>query len=160
MRFAIIAVFLGLAGCAQSVQYPPTGKGWVRLNDARAARMGTQLAGSPSYNQADFKVIIDPVYGTRICDGARSFRLDFDGRWRIWDAWPWVGPRGGIGGGRVIIYLSDGSSAYYRFYHGSIDLHGGRPDVTIAAACYDPSGYYAALQNEPHNPMTAQLTFR
>ena len=160
MRFAIFALLLGLGGCAQSVQYPPIGKGWVRLHDAGAARMGAQLALPSSYNQTDFKVVIDPVYGTKICNGARSFRLDFAGRWRIWDAWPWVGPRGGIGGGQVVIYSSDGRSAYYRFYHGAIDLHGGRPDVTIAAACYAPSGYFAALQNEPLNPMTARVTFR
>ena len=160
MRFAIFAVFLGLSACAQSVQYPPTGKGWARLHDAGKARMGTQPAPTPLYNQVVFQVVIDPVYGTKICDGARSFRLDFSGRWRIWDVWPWVGPRGGIGGGQVVIYLSDGRSAYYRFYHGAIDLPGGRPDLTIAAACNAPSGYLASLQNEPRNPMTAQVRFR
>jgi hypothetical protein len=67
---------------------------------------------------------------------------------------------GGIGGWQVIIYLHAGRSAYYRFYHGSIDIPRSRPDVTIAAACYNPSGYFGELQNEPRNPMTAQVTFR
>jgi hypothetical protein len=159
MRFSVFAVFLAVCGCAQSVQYPPTGSGWIKLYDAGAARIGAQLA-PPSYGRFNFQVVIDPVYGTNICDGARAFRLDFTGKWRIWDSWPWVGPIGGVGGGRVVIYLYEGKLAYYRFYHGPIDLPGGRPDVTISAACYDPSGYFASLQNEPNNPMTAQVTFR
>jgi len=160
MRFAIFAMFLAVCGCTQSVQYPPTGKGWVKLNDAGAARLGALLARASFYHPVDFQVVIDPVYGTNICDGARTLRLDFKGKWRIWDAWPWFGPSGGIGGGRVVIYSHAGNSAYYRFYDGPIDIPGGRPDVTIAAACYNPSGYFWELQNEPGNPMTAQVTFR
>jgi hypothetical protein len=159
MRFSVFAVLLAVCGCAQSVQYPPTGKGWVKLDDARAARIAAQQPRS-SFSQVDFQVVIDPVYGTNICDGARAFQLDFTGKWRIWDAWPWVGPTGGIGGGQVVIYLYEDRSVYYRLYHGPIDLQGGRPDVTIAAACYDPSRYFPALQNDPHNPMTAQVRFR
>jgi hypothetical protein len=158
MRFAVFAMFLAVCGCAQSVQYPPTGKGWVKLNDAGAALVGALLARA-SYSQVNFQIVIDPVYGTNICDGARAFRLDFTGKWRIWAAWPWFGPRGGIGGGQVVIYLHAGRSAYYRFYHGPITIPGGRPDVTIAAACYNPSGYFGELQNMPGNPMTAQVTF-
>jgi hypothetical protein len=160
MRFAIFAMFLAVCGCAQFVQYPPTGKGWVKLNDAGAARLGAPLARASFYLPVHFQVVIDPVYGTKICGGARTFRLDFTGKWRIWSAWPWVGPTGGIGGGQVVIYLHEGRLAYYRLYHGPIDIPGGRPDVTIAAACYNPSGYFWELQNEPDNPMTAQVTFR
>ena len=153
-------MFLAVCGCTQSVQYPPTGKGWVKLNDAGATGLGALLARTSFYHPVDFQVVIDPVYGTSICDGARTLRLDFTGKWRIWDAWPWFGPRGGIGGGRVVIYSRAGSSAYYRFYDGPIEIPGGRPDVTIAAVCYNPSGYFWQLNNEPDNPMTAQVTFR
>jgi hypothetical protein len=156
-------MFLAVCSCAQSVQYPPTGKGWTKLDDARAARVGAPgapLVSASFYLPVAHQVVIDPVYGTSICDGARAFRLDFTGKWRIWDAWPWFGPWGGIGGGQVVIYLVAGRLAYYRLYHGPINFPGGRPDVTIAAACYNPSGYFGSLQNEPGNPMTAQVTFR
>jgi hypothetical protein len=153
-------MFLAVCGCAQSVHYPPAGRGWAKLDDAGAARVGAPLERASFYLPAVHQVVIDPVYGTSICDGARAFRLDFTGKWRIWDAWPWVGPRGGIGGGQVVIYLQAGRSAYYRLYHGPINIPGGRPDVTIAAACYTPSGYFGGLQNEPGNPMTARVTFR
>jgi hypothetical protein len=160
MRFAVFAVFLAVCGCTtQSVQYPPTGKGWARLEDAEADRMGPLLARAPYYLPVDFQVVIDPVYGTKICDGARAFRLDFTGKWSIWQDWPWVGPTGGIGGGQVVIYLHAGRSTYYRFYQGPIDIPGGRPDVTIAAACYSPSAYFWDIHNQPGNPMTAWLTF-
>jgi len=112
------------------------------------------------YHPMNLHVIIDPVSGTAICDGARPFRLDFTGQWRIWEVWPWFGPRGGIGGGQVVIYLYADGAAFYRFYHGPIDLPGGRPDVTIAAACYNPSEYFGAPQNNPLDPMKAQVTFR
>ena len=147
-------------GCAQPVHYPPTDKGWVKLDNVGAARMGAPPERASFYLPVDFQVVIDPVYGTSICNGARAFRLDFTGKWRIWDAWPWFGPRGGIGGGQVVIYLHAGRAAYYRFYRGPINIPGGRPDVTIAAACYNPSGYFGSLQNEPGNPMTAQVKFR
>jgi hypothetical protein len=161
MRFAVFAMFLAVCGCAQCVHYPPTGKGWVKLNDAGPVRAGP-LARPSSYLPVDFHpaIVIDPVYGTDICNGARAFRLDFTGKWRLSEAWPWFGPSGGIWGGQVVIYLHAGRSAYYRFYHGPIELPGGRPDVTIAAACYNPLGYFGDLQNEPDNPMTAQVTFR
>src|SRR5208282_4473097 len=108
MRFAVFAMFLAVCGCTQSVQYPPTGKGWVKLNDAGAVRLGALLARASFYHPVDFQVVVDPVYGTNICDGARTLRLDFTGKWRIWDTWPWFGPRGGIGGGRVVIYSHAG----------------------------------------------------
>ena len=160
MRSAVLAVFLAVCGCAQSVQYPPAGKGWVRLSGAGAPRAGALLARAPYYLPVDFQVVINPVYGTNICDGGRAFRLDFKGKWSIWADWPWVGPTGGIGGGQVVIYLRSGGSDYYRFYDGPIEIPGGRPDVTIAAACYNPSGYFWDLHNQPGNPMTAQVTFR
>lgn len=157
MRFAVFSVFSAICGCAQFVQYPPAGKGWVQLDDARVR------ASQPptlSYLPVDFQVVIDPVYGTNICNGARALRLDFTGKWRIWAPWPWFGPSGGIGGGQVVIYLHAGRSVYYRLYQGPIELPGGRPDLTIAAACYNPSGYFGDLQNEPSGPMTAQVKFR
>ncbi len=157
MRFAVFAVFSAICGCAQFVQYPPAGKGWVQLDDARVR------ASQPptlSYLPVDSQVVIDPVYGTNICNGARALRLDFTGKWRIWAPWPWFGPSGGIGGGQVVIYLHAGRSVYYRLYQGPIELPGGRPDLTIAAACYNPSGYFGDLQNEPSGPMTAQVKFR
>jgi hypothetical protein len=172
MRFAVFAVFLAACGCAQSVQYPPTGKGWVKLNDAEAARVKALLAHVSDlgefkanaiegyHSPTDFPVVIDPVYGTNICNCARAFRLDFTGKWRIRTDWPWCGPRGGIGGGQAVIYLHAGRSIYYRFYHGPINIPGGRPDVTLAATCYNSSGYLGDLQNDPGNPMTAQVSFR
>ncbi len=153
-------MFLAVCGCAQTVQYPPAGKGWMKLSDAGAAQVGALLAPASFYLPVDFHVVINPVYGAKICDGARAFRLDFTGQWRIWAAWPWFGPSGGIGGGQVVIYLRAGRSAYYRFYQGPIDIPGDRPDVTIAAACYNPSGYFWDLQNNPDDPMTALVTFR
>jgi len=155
-----LAIFTLMLGCAQSVRYPPADKGWVKLNDAGTARIGAPLARTSFYFPAHFGVVIDPVYGSSICDGARAFRLDFTGKWRIWDAWPWFGPSGGIGGGQVVIYLHTDKTAYYRLYHGPINIPGGRPDVTIAATCYNPSGYFWGLQNEPGNPMTAHVRFR
>jgi hypothetical protein len=160
MRYAVFAVFLATCGCVQSVQYPPTGSGWMKLNAAEATRVGPLPVRSSFYHSVEFQVVIDPTHGTIICDGARAFRLDFTGKWRIWDVWPWFGPRGGIGGGQVVIYLYTGRLRYYRFYHGTIEFPGGRPDVTIAAACYNPSGYFGQVQNEPGDPMTAQVTFR
>lgn len=159
-RITVFAMFLAACGCAQSVRYPPADKGWVKLSNAGAARIGAPLVYPSFYFPAHFQVVIDPVYGSSICDGARAFRLDFTGKWRIWDVWPWFGPSGGIGGGQVVIYLHAGRTAYYRFYRGPINIPGGRPDVTIAATCYNPSGYFGGLQNEPGNPMTAQVTFR
>jgi hypothetical protein len=165
-RVVFFGVFLTFCGCAHFFEYPPTDKGWVKLNAYDAARLGPLLAQTPAlahashYLPTDLKIVVDPVYGTNICDGARALRLDFAGRWRIWEAWPWVGPSGGIGGGQVVIYLHAGGSAYYRFYHGPIIIPGDRPDVTIAAACYNPSGYFRQLQNKPDDPMSAHVTFR
>ena len=165
-RVVFFGVLLTFCGCAQIVQYPPTDKGWVKLNAHDTARLGPLLAQTPSLAHAsydlpaDLKIVIDPVYGTNICDGRRPLRLDFAGRWRIWEAWPWVGPSGGIGGGQVVIYLHAGGSAYYRFYHGPMIIPGDRPDVTIAAACDNPSGYFGQLQNKPDDPMSAHVTFR
>ena len=93
-------MFLAVCGCAQSVQYPPTGKGWVKLNDAGAARLGTPMARASFYLPVQFKVVIDPVYGTKICDGARTFRLDFTGKWRIWSLGLGVVRRAGLGVGK------------------------------------------------------------
>jgi hypothetical protein len=160
MRFAVFCVLLAVCGCTQTIEYPPTGKGWTKLNDAEAARVGPLLARASYYLPVDFNIVIDPVHGTKICDGARALRLDFTGRWRIWTAWPWVGPWGGVGGGQVVIYLREGSSTYYHFYHGPIDIPGGRPDVTIAAASYTPSRFFWENENQPGNPMTAQVRFR
>jgi len=165
-RVVFFGVLLTFCGCTQIVQYPPTDKGWVKLNAHDTARLGPLLAQTPSLAHAsydlpaDLKIVIDPVYGTNICDGRRPLRLDFAGRWRIWEAWPWFGPSGGIGGGQVVIYLHAGGSAYYRFYHGPMIIPGDRPDVTIAAACDNPSGYFGQLQNKPDEPMTAHVTFR
>jgi hypothetical protein len=169
LRVAYFGVFLTFCGCAQFVQYPPIDKGWVKLNAHYAARLEPLLAQTPALTPAlhdsyslypDLKVVIDPVYGTNICDGERPLRLDFTGHWRIWEAWPWFGPSGGIGGGQVVIYLHADGSAYYRFYHGPMIIPGNRPDVTIAAACYNPSRYFGQLQNEPNDPMSAHVTFR
>jgi len=165
-RVVFVGVFLTFCGCAQFVQYPPTDKGWVKLNAHDAARLEPLLAQTPSLAHAsydlppDLKIVIDPVYGTNICDGRRALRLDFAGKWRIWDAWPWFGPSGGIGGGQVVIYLRAAGAAYYRFYPGPMIIPGDRPDVKIAAACDNPSRYFGQLQNKPDDPMSAQVRFR
>jgi len=166
LRVAFFGVFLTFCGCAQFVQYPPADKGWVKLDAHNAARVKPLLAQTPvlphdSYSfYPDLKIIIDPAHGTNICDGGRPLRLDFVGKWRIWEAWPFVGPSGGVGGGQVVIYLHAGGSAYYRFYHGPMILPGDRPDVTMAAACDNPSRFFGQLQNEPGDPMSAHVTFR
>ena len=89
----------------------------------------------------------------------------------LYDSISWVGGASGrlglglvrvveLGGGQVVIYLHAGGSAYYRFYHGPMIIPGDRPDVTIAAACNNPSRYFGQLQNEPDDPMSAHVTFR
>jgi hypothetical protein len=165
-RVVLFGVFLTFCGCVQYVQFPPRDEGWVRLNAYDAAKLEPLLAQTPSvahpsyYLPRDLKIPIDPVYGTNICDCTRAVRLDFAGRWRVWAAWPWVGPSGGIGGGRVVIYLHVDGSTYYHYYHAPMIFPGDRPDVTIAAACYNPSRFFAELESDPTDPMSAHLTLR
>jgi hypothetical protein len=165
-RVVLFGVFLTFCGCVQYVQYPPRDQGWVRLNAYDAARLESLLSQTPSvahpsyYLPRDLKIPIDPVYGTNICDCTRPLRLDFAGRWRVWAAWPWVGPSGGVGGGRVVIYLHVDGSTYYHYYHGPMIFPGDRPDVTIAAACYNPSRFFAELESNPNDPMSAHVTLR
>jgi hypothetical protein len=165
-RIVLFGIFLVLCGCVQFVQYPPSGRGWVKLNAYDAARLEPLLAQTPSVRHAsyylppDIKIPIDPFYGTSICDGRRPLRLDFAGRWRIWAAWPWVGPSGGVGGGQVVIYLHVSGSTYYHYYNGPMIFPGDRPDVRIAAACYNPSGFFRELENYSADPMSAHVTFR
>jgi hypothetical protein len=160
------AIFLTICGCVQYVQYPPSDQGWVKLTPREAAQLEPLLARTPSVTHAVYyiptviKIPIDPIYGTSICDGERPLRLDFAGRWRVWAAWPWVGPSGGVGGGQVVIYLHVGGSTYYHYYHGPMIFPGDRPDVTIAATCYNPSRFFDELESKPGDPMSAHVTFR
>ena len=166
LRIVLFGIFLILCDCVQFVQYPPSDRGWVKLNAYDAAQLEPLLARTPSVTHAsyylppDIKIPIDPVYGTNICDSGRALRLDFAGRWRIWAAWPWVGPGGGVGGGRVVIYLQVGGSTYYHYYNGPMIFPGGHPDARIAATCYNPSRFLRELESNPADPMSAHVTFR